>query len=123
MKIIKRTEEIAAIRMVSAHAVLGHPSYLLTISNATKLGMRSMCANEICESCIKCKQQQKNVNMKVDFKVVKPGEKIYYNISSIEHESRGGAKFRLMFEDIYTGFKLSYFFKNKKNSPYVDYST
>ena len=56
MKIIKRMDEIAAIRMGSARAVLGHPSYLLTSSTATKIGMRSMCANEICESCIKGKQ-------------------------------------------------------------------
>ena len=99
MKILKQTDEIAAIGMGSSHAVLGHPSYLLTSSTATKLGMRSMCANEICESCIKGKQQQKNVNKKVEVKAVKPGEKIYYNISSIEDKSIGGAKFWLMFAD------------------------
>ena len=42
--------------MGSAHAVPGHPSYLLISSTATKLGMRSMCANEICEGYIKGKQ-------------------------------------------------------------------
>ena len=123
MKIIKHTNEIAAIGMGSALAILGHPSYLLTISNATKLGMRSMCANKICESCIKGKQQQKNVNMKVDFKAMKPGEKIFYNISSIKHKSIGGAKFWLIFMNRCTGFQRRYFLKTKKNSPYVNYST
>ena len=56
IKIIKRTDDIAAIGMGSVHAVLGHPSCLLTTSTATKLGMRSMCANKICKSCIKGKQ-------------------------------------------------------------------
>ena len=56
MKIIKCTDEIAVIGMGSAHAVQGHLSYLLTSSSATKLGMRSMCASEICESCVKDKQ-------------------------------------------------------------------
>ena len=114
MKILKCTDEIAAIGMGSAHAVLGHPSYLLTSSTATKLGMRSLCANEICESCIKGKQRQKNVNKKVEFKAVKPGEKIYYDVSSIEHKSIGGAKFWLMFVDECTGFKRSYFLRTKK---------
>ena len=89
MKIIKCMDEIATIRMESAHAIIGHPSYLLTSSTATKLGMRSMCANAICESRIKGKQRQKNVNKEVDFKAVKPGEKIYYYINSIEHKSIG----------------------------------
>ena len=92
MKIIEGTDEVAAIGMGSVHTVLGHPSNLLTSSTARKLSMRSICANEICESCIQGKQRQKNVNKKVDFKVVKPGEKIYYNISSIEQKSIGGAK-------------------------------
>ena len=42
MKIIKHTDDIP-----------------LTSSTATKLGMGFMCADEICESCIKGKQQQK----------------------------------------------------------------
>ena len=73
--------------------------------------MRSMFANKICESCIKGKQ---NVKKKVDFNAVKPGEKIYLDISSIVHERTGGAKFWLMFVDEYTGFKRSYFLKKKK---------
>ena len=47
------------------------------------------------------------MNKKVDVKAVKPGEKIYYNKSSIEHKSIGGAIFWLMFVDGYTRFKLS----------------
>ena len=42
MKIIKPMDEIAAIGMGSAHAVLGHQSYLLISSTATKLGMRAI---------------------------------------------------------------------------------
>ena len=37
MKIIKRMDEIAAIRMGSAHVVLGHPSYLLYKFNCYKI--------------------------------------------------------------------------------------
>ena len=122
MKIIKLTDEIAAIGIGSAHAVLGHPSYFFTNSIATKLDMRSVCANEICESCIKGKQQQKNVNKKVEFKALRPGEKIYYDISSIAHKSTGGTKFWIIFVNEHTGFNRSYFLKIKKNSLYVDNS-
>ena len=76
MKIIKRANEIAGIWMGSAQAVLGHPSNLLKNLIATKLVMRSMCANEIFASCIKGKQQQKNVTKKDEFKAVRPDEKI-----------------------------------------------
>ena len=89
IKIIKRTDEIVAIEMGSAHAIVGNLSYLLTSSTATKLSIKSKCANEICKSCIKGKQRQKIVNKNVEFKVVRPGKKIYYNISSIEHKSIG----------------------------------
>ena len=73
-----------------------------------------MCADEICEGCIKGKQQQKNVSKKVEFKAVRSGEKIYYNIVSIEHKSIEGTKFWLMFVDERNGFKWSYFLKTKK---------
>ena len=76
-KIIKCTDEIAAIRMGLTHAVLGHPSYLLTSSTATKLGMRSMRANEICESSTKGKQRQKKMNKTIDFKAVNSSRVIF----------------------------------------------
>ena len=68
MNIIKHTDVIAPIGMGSAQAMLEHPRYLIMSSTAKKLGMRSMCANEIYERCIKGKQQQKNVNKKVSLR-------------------------------------------------------
>ena len=54
------------------------------------------------------------MNKKVEYKAVRPGEKIYYDISSIEHKSIGIGKFWFMFVDIHTRFKRKYFLKMKK---------
>ena len=45
---------------------------------------------------------------------MKPGEKIYYAISSIEHRSIRRANVFLMFVDEHTKFKQNYFLKTKK---------
>ena len=48
-----------------------------------------------------------------DPSVEKPGERIYFNISSIKYKSFGGSKFWLLFVDECTGFKMSYFLNSK----------
>ena len=69
--------------------------------------------DEICESCIKGKQRQKNIPKKTELKAEKAGERVYFDISSIQYKSLGGSKFWLLFVDEYTGFKKSYFLSAK----------
>ena len=49
----------------------------------------------------------------VDFKATKPGEKVFFDLSSIKYKSLGVARFWLLFVDEYTGFKRSYFLRTK----------
>ena len=64
-----------------------------------------MLHDEICKSCIKGKQRQKNIPKKTELRAEKTGERVYFNISSIQYKSLGGSKFWLLFVDKYIGFK------------------
>ena len=95
------------------HAILGHPSNELTNKTAGKIGLKGIHVKATCESCIKAKQKQKNIPKYIDFKATKPGGKVFFDLSSIEYKSLGGAKFWLLFLDEYTGFKKRYFLRTK----------
>ena len=97
----------------STHAILGHPSNELTNKTAGKIGLKGIHVKATCESCIKAKQKQKNIPKYVDFKATEPGGKVFFDLSSIEYKSLGGAKFWLLFVDEYTIFKKSYFLRTK----------
>ena len=49
--------------------------------------------DKICESYIKGKQCQKNTPKKTELKAEKAGERVYFDISSIQYKSLGGSKF------------------------------
>ena len=61
--------------------------------------------DKIRESCIKGKQRQKNIPKQTKLKAEKAGERVYFDISSIQYKSLGGSKFWLLFIDEYMGFK------------------
>ena len=80
---------------------------------------------ETYESGTRGKQRQKNVTKKVEYKVEKSGEQVYFNISSNQYKSLGGSKFWLLFVDKHTGYKKSYFLSWKsqmssKDTQYQD---
>ena len=77
------------------------------------LDLNKMAHDKICESCIKDKQRPKNVAKKVEFKAKKPGNQVYFDISSIQYKSLGGSKFWLLFVDERTRYKKSYFLSSK----------
>ena len=104
---------ITAMCRGCTHAVLGHPSADSTNMTAKKLNLNNMPHDEICESCIKGKQRQKNFPKETEFRAEKARERIYFNISSIQYKSLGGSKFWLLFVDEYTGFKQNYFLSAK----------
>ena len=95
------------------HAVLGHPSAETINMTAKKLSLNIMLHDEICESCIMGKQRQKNVPKNTEFKAEKAGERVYFDISIIQHKSLGGSKLLKLFVDEYMGFKKSYFLAEK----------
>ena len=97
----------------STHAILRHPSNELTNETAEKIVLKGIHVEVTCESCIKAKQKRKNIPKYVDFRVTEPGGKVFFDLSSIEYKSLGGAKFWLLFVDEYSSFKKSYFLHTK----------
>ena len=96
--------DIMAICRGYTHAVLGHPSAETRNMTTKKLNLNYMPHDEICESCIKGKQRQKNIPKETELKAEKAGERVYFDISSIQYKSLGGSKFWSLFVEEYTGF-------------------
>ena len=63
--------EMAGVCRGCAYAILGHPCKHITNLTAKFLDLNKMVHDEICKSCIKGKQHQKNVAKKVEFKAKK----------------------------------------------------
>ena len=82
--------EAAGVCRGCTRAILGHLCKHITNLTAKFLDLNKMEHDKICESCIKGKQRQKNVAEKVEFKAEKPGDQVYFNISSIQYKSLGG---------------------------------
>ena len=101
--------ETAGVCKGCTHAILGHPSRYITNLTAKYLALTKTEHDEICESCIRGKQRQKNVTKKVEFRAEKPGDQVYFDISSIQHKSLGGSKFWFLFIDKHTRYKKTYF--------------
>ena len=105
--------ETAGVCRGGTHAILGHLCKHITYLTAKFLDLNKMAHDKICESCIKDKQRPKNVAKKVEFKAKKPGNQVYFDISSIQYKSLGGSKFWLLFVDERTRYKKSYFLSLK----------
>jgi len=97
---------------IKAHNVLCHQDKSRTKATALKLGWKIK-DDSICEDCLLGKIREKNMNKKVNFKALKFGERIMFDISSIRHVSIGGSKFWLKIVDEYSSFKWSFFLKKK----------
>ena len=61
------------------------------------------------------KTKQKKMNKESVPRTKKIGERMFMNISSIKHESTGGAKFWALFMDDCSGFLVNKFLKKKNH--------
>ena len=73
---------------------------------------------EPCSDCAKAKAKQANVPKSIpdEKRSTVPGERLFFDISSIKSKSFGGAKFWLLIVDDATGFAFSYFLKKKSET-------
>ena len=60
--------EYTNLHIGSMHAILRRPSNHLTNHSVEKMGLKRIYMEATCESCIKAKQKQKNVQKYIDFK-------------------------------------------------------
>ena len=96
----------------SAHHVLGHPGDNFISETAEKFGLK-IGEKGPCEACIVSKIRKKNVKKISSKKSEIVGGRVFFDSSSIKNKSAGGSKYWILFVDEATGYKKSYFVKQK----------
>ena len=87
----------------------------MTKVTGIKLGLKMKGSMTHCEGCGLGKTRQKKINKELVERAKKVGDRMFLDISSIKHESAGGAKFWAMFMDDHSGFLISRFLKKKSD--------
>ena len=100
---------------MTLHQRLGHPSEDITRATGLKLGLKMKGTMRECKGCGLGKIRQKNVSKERVPRAKNVGERMFMAISSIKHESTGGAKFWTLFMDACSGFPINRFLQNKSN--------
>ncbi len=98
---------------------LGHVSDDIMRRTATYYGQRLKEKFENCKNCTMGKSRQTNISKETVERATKPGERLFIDISSTEHESYGKAKFWLLVVDDATNFCWSFFLKSKNETKEV----
>ena len=97
------------------HKRMGHIGLDLSKKIAKHYGIELNGNYKVCEACAQAKARQSNLGHgKIDWSWM-PGRVIGIDISSIKHESYGGAKFWLLCIDYATDWCWSYFLKKKSD--------
>ena len=97
-----------SIDLLTAHSIVCHQDKLRTKAAALKLGWKIK-DDDVCEDFLLGKIRETNMNIKMNFKASKFGERFMFDIRSIRHVSIGGSKFWLKVVDEYSNFKCSFF--------------
>ena len=109
-------ESVKKLQAHLMHALLGHASNEHTKATCARLGINLSGTFPTCQSCAEGKIRQKNTNKYSQVKATEKGERLCFDISSVRHESSGGAKFWLLVVDEATRYQWSYFMKSKKDT-------
>ena len=100
------------------HDLLGHFGEDKTRAVAKYYGIKLKGKFNPCSDCAKAKARQANIPKSIEDgkKSTIPGERLFFDISSIKSKSFGGAKFWLLIIDDATGQAFSYFLKKKSET-------
>jgi len=96
----------------SAHHVLGHPGDNFISETAAKFGLK-IGEKGPCEACVVSKIRKKNLKKISSNKSEIVGGRVFFDSSPIKNKSAGGSKYWILFVDEATGYKKSYFVKQK----------
>ena len=110
-------EEGKSVDVNEFHHLLGHCSESKAKSVASYYGVKLTGQFHPCDDCARAKARQANVPKSVpeEKKASAPGERLFFDVSSIKTKSFGGAKYWLLVVDDHTRVCFSYFLpaKNK----------
>ncbi|MCP3667476.1 MAG: DDE-type integrase/transposase/recombinase, partial [Gammaproteobacteria bacterium] len=95
------------------HQRLGHPSEASTIKTAELNRVKLKGKFKFCESCIYGKAHQKPVKKWTGTRATVPYERVFVDITSLQHTSLGGSKHWAVVVDDATRFRWSFFMKDK----------
>lgn len=98
-----------------AHELLGHVGIDRIRATAKLWGWTLMGKLAPCESCAIGKGKQKAVPKETGTRAEKPGERLFIDISSVNHASSGGKKYWVMVVDDHSRFKWSRFIRQKSD--------
>jgi len=96
------------------HAILNHTNEADCRKTAKYLNWKVTGTFRPCAACGLAKAKQKSVN-KTSIKSTTPGERLFFDISSIQHRSFGKNKFWLLIVDDCTDFCWSIFLQRKRD--------
>ena len=99
------------------HKVYNHASEDVLRATANSYGWKIIGKFEACKDCQTSNIQQKGVSKSTETKSTIPGERIFFDISSIKTPSYGGNRFWLIALDDATSMTWSKFLKAKKELP------
>ena len=105
-----------AIDINSLHAILGHPSEIITRNTAKANDIKITGNMQQCHECALAKIKQQKIARTTNNKSTIPGERLCIDISSVKNASYGGAKFWLMIIDDATRMCWSTFLKHKSDT-------
>ncbi len=95
------------------HQRLGHPSEASTIKTAELNRIKLKGKFKTCESCIYGKAHQNPVKKWTGTRATVPYERVFVDITSLQHTSLGGSKHWAVVVDDATRFRWSFFMKDK----------
>ena len=103
------------ININKAHEMLGHVSENYLRQTATKENWILVNYFKVFNACYKAKAHQMNFPQAVSHMATQPAERLFLDISSVNHRSLGGNKFWLLIVDYFTRMKWYLFFKAKSD--------
>ena len=95
------------------HDRLGHPHFEILKDTAKKMAIQLKGSILPCRACALAKARQGDVNKWNSNRTDVPGQRIYYDISSIQSQSLSGSRYWLLMVDEATRYKISRFIKTK----------
>ena len=92
----------------------GHTGENLLRTTADYMGIKLTGKLEPCETCVQAKIRQTNIPKKKEKQVpIRPGYRLFIDISSFKHERMGGKRHWLIVVDEFSDYSHSFFLKRK----------
>ena len=97
------------------HSTLAHANESYVKSTAKHYGWEVTGNLSVCENCAMAKSKQKNTSKVTTTPAEEPGDRLFVDISSIQHAGLGGSKYWCLLIDEASKMKWSFFLKKKSD--------